>query len=168
MKLLVAEDDAFFRRILQQLLAPEFNLLAAENGSSAWEMLQQKDNPRIAVLDWVMPGMTGPQICRQVRANARTADIYLILLTSKNSAADIAAGMRAGADDYVTKPFEPEELRVRVRTGKRIVDLQTALATQQHILDAAVAREKILRTRLQTLQEETPQTEVAKTKAASV
>ena len=154
MKILIAEDDAFFRKILEKLLSSEFEVQTAEDGSSAWEMLQQKNAPSVAVLDWVMPGLTGPQICRLARAHPKTASSYLMLLTSRNSSSDIAAGLRAGADDYITKPFEPEELRARVHAGKRIMDLQTILATQQHILDAALAREKILRAQLNTLKTE--------------
>src|SRR5450755_435852 len=112
-KVLIAEDDPFFRRLLQQVLASECEVVTAEDGTVAWAVLQQIDMPILAVLDWVMPGMAGPQLCREARANPATAGAYLILLTGKNSSADILAGLRAGADDYVTKPFEPEELRAR-------------------------------------------------------
>ena len=130
MKLLVAEDDPFFRRILQQLLGSEFEVSTAVDGNEAWKMLKLEDGPRLAILDWVMPGMTGPEICRLVRTTPRVASAYLILLTDKNSAADITAGLRAGADDYLTKPFDPGELRARVGMARRIVELQTDLATQ--------------------------------------
>ena len=93
-------------------------------------MLEQEHGPRLAILDWVMPGMTGPEVCRLVRTTPQVAAAYLILLTDKNSAADITAGLRAGADDYLTKPFDPGELRARVGMARRIVELQTDLATQ--------------------------------------
>ena len=144
MKLLVAEDDPFFRRILQQLLGSEFEVSTAVDGNEAWKMLKLEDGPRLAILDWVMPGMTGPEICRLVRTTPRVASAYLILLTDKNSAADITAGLRAGADDYLTKPFDPGELRARVGMARRIVELQTDLATQVLALEDALQREKLL------------------------
>ena len=129
MKLLIAEDDAFFRRILRQLLASEVEISVVEDGTQAWEFLQQHEWPLIAILDWVMPGLSGPQVCREARACTRTANTYIILLTARNSPADIVAGLHAGADDYVTKPFAAEELRARVRLARRIVELQmTAIA----------------------------------------
>jgi sigma-B regulation protein RsbU (phosphoserine phosphatase) len=126
MKLLIAEDDAFFRNIVKQVLSPEHELIFAENGDEAWAVLQRPDAPRFAILDWVMPGLSGPQVCRNVRANSRLSSMYLILFTAKNSAADIVAGLRAGADDYVTKPFNAEELRMCVKLGKLTLDLHDA------------------------------------------
>jgi phosphoserine phosphatase RsbU/P len=143
-KLLVAEDDAFFRRILYQLLAEDYQLQVVEDGESAWQALQKDNAPRLAILDWVMPGLTGPQICRRVRSNVNTASDYLILLTAKNSTADIVSGLRAGSDDYVTKPFDPQELRARVRVGQRIIELQSALASQVTELQDALTRERLL------------------------
>ena len=148
MKLLIAEDDPFFRRILQQLLGSEFEVSTAVDGNQAWKMLETEDGPRLAILDWVMPGMTGPEICRLVRTTPRIASTYLILLTDKNSAADITAGLRAGADDYLTKPFDPGELRARVGMARRIVELQSDLATQVLALEDALQREKLLQTRV--------------------
>jgi DNA-binding response OmpR family regulator len=126
MKLLIAEDDAFFRNIVKQVLSPEHELIFAENGDEAWAVLQQPDAPRLAILDWVMPGLSGPQVCRNVRACSRLASTYLILFTARNSTADIVSGMRAGADDYVTKPFAAEELRLRVNLGRLTLDLHDA------------------------------------------
>ena len=151
MKLLIAEDDPFFRRILEQLLGSEFEISTAVDGNVAWTMLQENDGPRLAVLDWVMPGMTGPEVCRLVRTTPRLASAYLILLTDKNSAADITAGLRAGADDYLTKPFDPGELRARVGMARRIVELQADLATQVLALEDALQREKLLQTRVSLL-----------------
>jgi phosphoserine phosphatase RsbU/P len=151
-KLLIAEDDDFFCRLLQQVLKSEFELCVAQNGTEAWSLLQQNPGPMLAILDWVMPGMTGPQICREARARSDTAGTYMILLTAKNSAADIMAGLRSGADDYVTKPFQPEELRARVRMGKRILDLQAAVAEHKTALQSALEREKQLEERLRSLQ----------------
>ena len=165
-KVLIAEDDPFFLRMLGHVLASECEIVTAKDGMEAWNMLQQADAPVLAILDWVMPGMAGPQICREVRANHTTAGAYLILLTAKNSAADILAGLRAGADDYVTKPFEPEELRARVRLGRRIVELRQALAARELALADALSRERILQIRLAALEQSKPQREPAKSASA--
>lgn len=131
MKALIAEDEPLSRKMLQQLLSPEFELTIAEDGVSALALLQQEDGPDLAILDWVMPGMAGIDVCRELRAQPRTAGIYVILLTVRNSAADIVAGLGAGADDYVTKPVQAEELRARVRLGRRIVELEKRLELVQ-------------------------------------
>jgi DNA-binding response OmpR family regulator len=143
-KLLIAEDDAFFRKILHMLLSSEFEIITAENGTDAWQRLKEIEWPVLAILDWVMPGMSGPQVCREARACAETANSYLILLTARNSAADVVAGLHAGADDYVTKPFEAEELRARVRLGRRIVELQMTVQAQSLRLQDVLARDKEL------------------------
>lgn|GEM_PF-5026236 len=142
MKLLIAEDDAFFRKILRQLLSSEFEIIVAENGTEAWDLLQLNEWPLIAIVDWVMPGLSGPQICREARACTRTANTYLILLTARNSPADIVAGLYAGADDYVTKPFVAEELRARVRLARRIVELQMTTMAQSASLQEMRIRGK--------------------------
>jgi DNA-binding response OmpR family regulator len=143
-KILIAEDDSFFRQLLQKLLENDFEVSTAEDGNRAWAMIEQSEPPLLAILDWVMPGMAGPQVCRKARANPRTAMHYLILVTARNSPADILAGMRAGADDYITKPFEPEELRVRVGLGRRVVELHRKLAAIQGELDHSQLRERLL------------------------
>jgi DNA-binding response OmpR family regulator len=134
MKLLIAEDDAFFVKILRQVLAPDYELIVASDGGEAWEILQSPDAPRLAILDWVMPRLSGPEICRRVRSSERISSTYLIILTSKNSTADIVAGLRAGADDYITKPPVPEELRARVRMGERVLALQDVVEAQSEVL----------------------------------
>lgn len=153
MKALIAEDDPLFRRILEQLLSPDFELSTAEDGTTALALLQQADRPALAILDWVMPGMTGPEVCREVRSNPKTAGIYVILLTARNSASDIVAGLAAGADDYVTKPVQPEELRARVRLGCRMIELKAALAARTREHTELLAREASLRDRMKLLQE---------------
>lgn len=151
MKLLIAEDDPFFQKILQQLLSAEFEIITAEDGDTALELLQRSGWPLLAIVDWVMPGMSGPQICREARARAETADTYIILVTARNSAADIIAGLHAGADDYVTKPFEAEELRARVRLGRRIVELQMTVSAQAATLREAWLREKKMREKIEPI-----------------
>lgn len=144
MRVLIAEDDAFFRKMLQQLLTPHYEVCAVEDGIRAWDELQGEKPVRLAILDWVMPGLSGPQICRQARSNPATAATYLILLTAKNSIPDIVAGLRSGADDYLTKPFDAEELRARVRVGERVIALQSALEDQRRVLDDSLKRESVL------------------------
>jgi DNA-binding response OmpR family regulator len=130
MKILIAEDDAFFEKILEQVLAPFYDLVVTRNGNDAWEHLRRPDAPRLAILDWVMPGLTGPEVCRKVRACPTLAPIYLMLLTAKNNEPDIVAGLRSGADDYITKPPLPAELRARVRIGERVLALQQTVEAQ--------------------------------------
>jgi two-component system, cell cycle response regulator len=148
MKVLIAEDEPLFRKLLGQLLSPQFELTVTEEGTSALARLQEEDGPVLAILDWVMPGMTGIEVCRQLRANRRTAGIYVILLTSRNSPADIVSGLRAGADDYVTKPVQSEELRARVLLGCRIIELRAELKIEVGALAIALARERLLLSRL--------------------
>lgn len=128
MKILAADDDAVSRRLLTLLLERwGYEVIPASDGEKAWEILQQPDAPRIAVLDWMMPGLDGVEICRRVRAAKRDYS-YLILLTAKEQKTDIVEGLDAGADDYVTKPYNQAELRSRVSAGERIIRLETALA----------------------------------------
>ena len=162
MKILVADDDPFFRRLLEKVLAPDFEVETANDGVEAWEAIQRAEVPLLVILDWVMPGLSGPQVCREVRAHANTATTYLILLTSRNSSPDILAGLRAGADDYITKPFEPEELRARVRGGCRIIDLQQEVASVRTELEASLLREQGLQARLDLRQEILPAVKLAK------
>jgi DNA-binding response OmpR family regulator len=151
MKLLVAEDDIFFRKLLQQTLGVDYDVILAEDGNEAWATLQQEDAPQLAILDWVMPGLSGPQVCRRVRQCSHLDSMYLIILTAKNCAADVVSGLRAGADDYVTKPFSPEELRARVTIGERILNLKGSLAERSVEANESSAREAMLQQLLLSL-----------------
>lgn len=162
MKILIAEDEPLFRKLLVNLLSSEFELAVTEDGTTALARLREENGPVLAILDWVMPGMTGLEVCRQLRAHRRTAGIYIILLTARNSPADIIAGLRAGADDYVTKPVQTEELRARVQLGCRIIELRAALKTEMGALAVALAREKLLLKRLALMPERTPRREPRK------
>ncbi len=144
MKLLIAEDDVFFQELLKQLLTPDHELVVARDGNEAWAALQLPNAPRLAILDWVMPGLSGPQVCRKVRACAALSSTYLIMLTAKNSEADIVSALRAGADDYLTKPPVPAELRARVRVGERILALHDAVEAQSALANRAAGRERLL------------------------
>ena len=144
MKLLIAEDDEIFCRLLEELLQPEYEIVAARDGNQAWEVLQSEQGPRLAVLDWMMPGLDGPSICRRVRAHEATAATYLLLVTAREAVADMVSGLEAGADDYITKPFDPGVLRARLRVGQRVLQLQNALRDRVRELQDALARVRLL------------------------
>jgi len=128
MKILIAEDDDMSRRLLQKTLERAgYEVQAVENGRLAQDELCRSDGPRLALLDWEMPEVDGPGVCRAVRAREEKAYVYMIFLTSKESSDDKVAGLRSGADDYLTKPFNAEELKARLRTGMRILHLEDRL-----------------------------------------
>jgi diguanylate cyclase (GGDEF)-like protein len=128
MKVLIADDSATSRELLRRALSNwGYEVIMAEDGDEAWEILARPDPPPMAVLDWVMPNMTGPDVCRKVRENRREPYTYLLLLTSKNTKDETVEGLEAGADDYIVKPFDQHELKGRLRVGKRIIDLQMEL-----------------------------------------
>lgn len=128
MKVLIADDSALSRALLRSTLQRwGYDVVVAEDGDQAWKLLSDPNAPLVAILDWVMPGLTGPEVCRKVRETRREPYTYILLLTSKNTKEETVEGMDSGADDYVVKPFHEHELLVRLRAGKRIVDLQTEL-----------------------------------------
>jgi two-component system, cell cycle response regulator len=128
MKILVADDDAMSRRLLQKTLERAgYEVVAVENGRLAQEELCRADGPRMALLDWEMPEVDGLGVCRAVRARRDKTYVYMVLLTSKETSDDKVEGLRSGADDYLTKPFHPEELKARLRTGQRILNLEDRL-----------------------------------------
>jgi diguanylate cyclase (GGDEF)-like protein len=128
MRILIADDDRVTLKLLGSYLTKwGHEAISCSDGLHAWEVLQSKETPRLAILDWVMPKMHGADLCREVRNAGRDPYIYIILLTSKSSKQDVVTGLEAGADDYLVKPFDPNELRVRVRTACRIVELQEGL-----------------------------------------
>ncbi|NDQ55482.1 MAG: diguanylate cyclase [Acidipila sp.] len=128
MKILIADDDAVSLRMLEKTLERErYDVTAVENGRLALEQLCRPDGPRLALLDWVMPELDGAGVCREVRIHRNQAYVYMVLLTSKESKQDIVAGLASGADDYLIKPFDPEELKARLRTGRRILQLEDRL-----------------------------------------
>jgi diguanylate cyclase (GGDEF)-like protein len=128
MKVLVADDDPVSRRLLQMsLMNAGYEVIASSNGTEALHLLEQKDAPELAVLDWMMPEMDGVEVCRIIRATAREPYVYILLLTARGHQTEIVQGLEAGADDYLTKPFDLHELKARLRTGERIVELQKEL-----------------------------------------
>jgi len=129
MKVLIAEDDATFQKILGNLLRKwGHEPLLAGNGHEAWEHLKAADGPRLALLDWVMPGLNGLDVCRHVRSRTTHGYTYVIILTAKSEPRDATTALEAGADDIVTKPFDPNELRARINTAQRILSLEEALS----------------------------------------
>ena len=135
MKILAAEDNPVFQYMLRSMLAKwGYDVMVAANGTEALQILKCSDPPRLAILDWMMPGMDGLEVCRQVRATPADFYIYILLLTARAESGDLVQGMEAGADDYVTKPFNAHELRVRLRAGNRILDLQEQLLKAREAL----------------------------------
>lgn len=125
MRVLIAEDDVSYRRILESLLRKwGHEIQVAEDGVEAWDALQCEGSPSMVILDWMMPGMDGIDVCRQVRELKQDIRPYVILLSGKDEKKDLITGISTGADDYVTKPFHPDELRVRILAGERILNLQ--------------------------------------------
>jgi len=134
-RILLADDDEVSRHILKATLSRwGFDVVTAVDGEQAWQILEGADTPRLAILDWMMPGMDGVDVCRKVREQLTGPYIYMLLLTSKREKEDIVSGMAAGADDYVSKPFDPQELRMRLKAGERIIDLQEKLLQAQQEL----------------------------------
>ena len=128
MRVLIADDSAISRTLLRATLQRwGYDVVVAEDGEEAWEILSGEEPPPLAILDWMMPGLTGIEVCRKVRGNAREPYTYLLLLTGKTTKEDTVEGMDSGADDYIVKPFHEHELLVRLRAGQRIVDLQINL-----------------------------------------
>jgi DNA-binding response OmpR family regulator len=147
-KILVAEDDAVSRRILESTLGKlGWDVITAADGTAAWRILERlegRNAPELAVIDWMMPGIDGVEICRRLRATPGFEMMYVILLTMRTEKEDLAAGLAAGANDYMTKPFDAIELEARIRVGERMIRLQTALAAQIRELEEALAHVKRL------------------------
>ncbi len=144
MRVLIAEDDSISRRMLEAFLVKwGYEVMMATGGEEAWGILQGNDAPRLAVLDWMMPGRDGIDICRSVRQRKGRPYTYIVLLTARGQKEDVVAGLEAGADDYVTKPFDPYELRARLRAGRRIVELQEQLLQAREALRDQASRDPL-------------------------
>ena len=145
MKVLIAEDDVVSCRILEDMLNDwGYEVIVTRDGSAAWKVLHEQQPPKLAIIDWLMPGMDGVEICRRLRSGDTGEPAYVILLTGKKRKEDIVTGLEAGANDFITKPFDPEELRVRTQAGRRIVELQSELAARIKELQEALDHIKIL------------------------
>jgi len=142
MKILIADDDPITRRLLESSLAQwDYEVTATHDGQQAWQALQRLGTPPpLLVLDWLMPGIDGVELCRRIRQTPDLEPAYVILLTSRGHRQDVVEGLEAGADDYVTKPFNPEELRARIQVGVRVMKLQRTLANRVKELEDALQR----------------------------
>ncbi len=128
MKILVADDDRISRRVTERMLKQiGYDVVVADNGRDAMDKLLDRDGPRLALLDWMMPELDGPAVCQNVRAMGNRPYVYVTLLTSKSSTEDLVEGLDAGADDYLIKPCDPEELKARLRAGERVLRLEDRL-----------------------------------------
>jgi two-component system cell cycle response regulator len=146
MRVLIADDSIISRHLLEATLRKwDYEARVACDGTEAWEILERPDAPRLAILDWMMPGLTGLEICRKVREKGGEPYIYILLLTSKSLKEDLIQGLEAGADDYITKPFDNHELNVRLRAGRRIVELQDELLTTREALREQATHDALTR-----------------------
>ncbi len=144
MKILIADDSIVSRHLLEATLRKwGYEVVVACDGAEALEILEQQHAPALAILDWMMPGMTGLDVCRRIRQRAREPYIYILLLTSKSQKEDLIEGMEAGADDYITKPFDQHELQVRLRAGTRLVDLQAELLAAREALREEATKDSL-------------------------
>jgi DNA-binding response OmpR family regulator len=145
MQVLIADDDAASRLLLRAALSGwGFAIVEAVEGGEALRVLQEPDPPDIVVLDWIMPGVDGLDVCRRIRMARPTGSTYIILVTARGGVESVLQGLEAGADDYIAKPFDPRELRARLHAGVRIVELQKALLERFHELEEALKRVKQL------------------------
>lgn len=145
MKILIAEDDEVSRRLLAKSLTGwGHEVVISENGKEAWSILQREDAPRLAILDWMMPEMDGTEVCRRIRQSESATPTYVVLLTAKSRKADIVEGLAAGANDYITKPFDRDELLARVQVGVTVIELQQSLAERVTDLEEALAQVRVL------------------------
>ena len=135
MKVLIAEDDPVSRRVLEGFLTKwGYELVTTEDGEEAWQALSEEEAPQLAILDWMMPRMDGLEVCRRVRERNVEPYVYILLLTAKDQKQDVVEGINAGADDYLSKPFDAGELQARLRAGRRILALQGALISARDAL----------------------------------
>jgi len=145
MRILVAEDDALYRAMFQRLLSPEYEPTFAEDGIAAWKLLQLEDAPQLVILDWLMPGMNGVDVCSKLRAIPEKEALYILMATAKQDIDDVLMAFDAGANDYITKPFNALELKARLNAGRRVIELQAVLALRVQELQEALSRVKLLR-----------------------
>jgi two-component system, cell cycle response regulator len=142
MQILVADDSPVFRDMLQRML-PQwgYDVIMVPDGQQAWDLLRKDNGPRLALLDWMMPGMEGAEICRSVRANVRDRYVYIMLVSVRSELEDVVKGMESGADDYIVKPFQMDELHARLRAGRRVVVLQEELVAARETLREQATRD---------------------------
>jgi sigma-B regulation protein RsbU (phosphoserine phosphatase) len=146
MRALVADDDRATAALLRHTLERwGLEVVVAHDGAEAWAAIERDPEIGLAILDWNMPGLDGPEVCRRIRGDAARAHLHVLLLTARESRADVVIGLDAGADDYVSKPFDPEVFRARVAVGLRVLKLKERLAERVVELEAALSKVKQLR-----------------------
>ncbi|MGO9088379.1 MAG: GGDEF domain-containing protein [Candidatus Sulfotelmatobacter sp.] len=145
MRILVAEDSRFYRHLISGCLKDwDFDFVVAADGLAAWEMLESAWAPTLALLDWVLPGISGLELCQRIRARLQNEQyVYTIVLTAKNERTDLLAAMEAGADDFLSKPFDPPELKARLLAGRRIILLQRELIAARESLRFAATHDSM-------------------------
>lgn len=145
MQILIAEDDPVSRRMLEVTLRNwSYEVIVTEDGTEALNVLERENAPPLAVLDVMMPGIDGMEVCRRIRRIETSTPPFILLLTAKIQLKDLIEGMKAGANDYLTKPFHRDELRIRIEVGFRTINLQMQLAERVADLEAALAQIKQL------------------------
>lgn len=145
MKILIADDDRISRRLLEMTLQRlKLDVIVTENGAQALEVLEAPDPPQLAILDWMMPELDGIEVCQAIRAQPREKYTYIIFLTARGQTKDIVHALESGADDYLIKPFDPQELRSRLQVGLRVLKLESALADKVEQLEKAIQHVKTL------------------------
>ncbi len=144
LRALIADDDPVSRRMLARSLHRwEYDVVEVADGAAAWEMLTREDAPRLAILDWMMPGLTGPEVCKRVRRCSARRYTYVLLLTARGGKKDLVEGLEAGADDYLIKPFDCQELQARLRAGRRILELESDLIAAREALHEQATRDPL-------------------------
>ncbi|MFA6566839.1 MAG: response regulator [Victivallales bacterium] len=145
-EVLVADDDIITRRLVENIMQKNgYDTVSCQNGNEAWEHLNNPEGPKLAILDWIMPGIQGIEICKRVREQKLKISPYLIILTaSKNEKKDVLETFRAGANDYIEKPFDSNELIARVKLGEKLITLQVELSERLKSLEEAYQHIKTL------------------------
>jgi sigma-B regulation protein RsbU (phosphoserine phosphatase) len=145
MQILIADDDVVLRHALRTYLQRwDYEVVECADGQEAWDVLRESSPPPMAIMDWNMPGVDGPTLCQEVRDTPALSGMYIILLTSNASKKDMIVGLESGADDYIIKPFDWDELKARLRIGHRIVSLQQALGARVNELQQALSSVRVL------------------------
>jgi diguanylate cyclase (GGDEF)-like protein len=144
MRILIAEDDPVSRHLLQAFLQKwGYEVTVARQGDEAWRLLQSEDAPKLVILDWMMPGMDGVEVCREIKKSALQSTVYVLLLTTRQQAEDLVEAYEAGADDYLAKPFNPLELKARLHSGGRLLGLQEQLNQARRRLESEATRDAL-------------------------
>ncbi|MFW6162831.1 MAG: diguanylate cyclase domain-containing protein [Planctomycetota bacterium] len=166
MRILIAEDDRIVRELLTAITEKwGFEPVAVADGAAAWQVIDENP-PEFALLDWVMPGVEGPELCRRIRGLEGADYIYTVLLTSREGAEDVITGLNAGADDFLAKPPKPPELRARLRAGERVLRLRAELAEARRMLGDAGAIDDVTQLPLPRIFNRSLEAELARSQRA--